>query len=233
MFVKTLPVLLLLIFIPAAGFSAERIAVGDPIERVYNTLGTPTLEYPLNGNLIQQYEECTIVCRDGVVCSAVYRQPAKDKVAEKAEEEKSPPSVSEVLTRAEQGDPEAQYLLAYSLQLGEVVEQDYAKAVEWYTKAALQGHMPAQHNLGWLYMRGKGVAQNYQEAYVWAILAADNGNDTLINAMHEKLTQEQRQAAELRAQQILSGADREPSDESRPVSTPAPDVMDAPDSSQQ
>ena len=215
---------MLLIFIRAAVWSdAERIAAGDPVERVYRTLGTPTLEFPLNGDLIQQYEHCTIVSRNGIVCSAEYRKTEK-AAAEQAEEKPSSPSVSDVLVRAENGDPESQYLLAYNLQSGQVIEQDYAKAVQWYTRAAIQGYMPAQHNLGVLYMTGEGVAQDYEEAYVWALLAAENGNDSLMKAVRPRLSREQRQSGELRAKQILTGSDAEPPDTVRNDDAPAPQV---------
>ena len=36
-------------------------------------------------------------------------------------------------------------------------KKDFAKGVEWLTKAALQGNAPAQYNLGRMYQWGKGV----------------------------------------------------------------------------
>ena len=39
---------------------------------------------------------------------------------------------------------------------GKGVERDFAKAAEWYRKAARQGHAKAQTNLGNLYRSGRG-----------------------------------------------------------------------------
>ena len=48
---------------------------------------------------------------------------------------------------------------------GEGVGQDYAKAVEWYQKAAQQGSAQAQFNLGISYKDGRGVRQDYSKAF--------------------------------------------------------------------
>ena len=40
-----------------------------------------------------------------------------------------------------------------------VVEQDYEKALEWYTKAALKGHAHAEYALGYAYYEGYGVRE--------------------------------------------------------------------------
>ncbi|MEN7972526.1 MAG: tetratricopeptide repeat protein [Verrucomicrobiota bacterium] len=180
-----------------------RIVEGDPTSKVYRQLGTPTVEFPLNGKLIQTYSQCTITSRDGVVLSAVYKEESAQP-ADKPVEKNASPSIQEIRTQAEQGDAESQYLLAYCLQTGQVVEQNYEEAVKWYTKSAMQGHMPSQHNLGFLHMTGKGVGQDYGEAYAWALLAASNGNDSLIKALEYKLSNEQKKAGKLRAKQIQS-----------------------------
>jgi TPR repeat protein len=43
-------------------------------------------------------------------------------------------------------------------------QQDYQKAAEWFTKAAIQGLPKAQYRLGTLYTKGKGVVENDQKA---------------------------------------------------------------------
>lgn len=60
--------------------------------------------------------------------------------------------------------------------LGQGVRQDYAKAKEWYEKAALQGNEEAQFSLGVLYEEGAGVRQNKATAKEWFGKACDNGN---------------------------------------------------------
>ena len=54
--------------------------------------------------------------------------------------------------------------------------QDYAEAVQWYSKAAEQGFAEAQYNLGVCYENGQGVAQNYAEAVQWYRKAAEQGD---------------------------------------------------------
>ncbi|MBE4724310.1 sel1 repeat family protein, partial [Acinetobacter baumannii] len=55
------------------------------------------------------------------------------------------------------------------------VAQSYAKAAEWYSKAADQGLAEAQYNLGGMYDKGQGVAQSYAKAAEWYSKAADQG----------------------------------------------------------
>ncbi len=55
---------------------------------------------------------------------------------------------------------------------GEGVPQDYAKALQWWHKAAEQGDAKAQHNLGLMYDYGLGVPQDYVQAHMWYNLAA-------------------------------------------------------------
>lgn len=54
-------------------------------------------------------------------------------------------------------------------------EQDYWKAVSWYTKAAERGNITAQNNLGHCYQYGNGVPQNYSQAFKLYKKAADAG----------------------------------------------------------
>lgn len=61
---------------------------------------------------------------------------------------------------------------------GQGVRQDYATAIEWYTKAANQGDTQAQTILGVMYATGQGVSQNEQTAKAWASKACDNGEQS-------------------------------------------------------
>jgi TPR repeat protein len=60
--------------------------------------------------------------------------------------------------------------------LGERVNQDYTKAVEWYLKSAEQGDSVAQCNLGDCYYNGEGVNQDYTKAVEWYFKSAEQGN---------------------------------------------------------
>ena len=53
------------------------------------------------------------------------------------------------------GDANAQYQLGLMYQKGKEYEQDFEKAVRWYTLAAKQGHVLAQFNLGLMYHKGE------------------------------------------------------------------------------
>jgi TPR repeat protein len=51
-------------------------------------------------------------------------------------------------------------------------------------------------------MTGRGVEQDYEQAYMWALLAEENGNDTLKKALVHKLSQEQKLAGEMGAEDM-------------------------------
>ena len=74
------------------------------------------------------------------------------------------------------GDAEAQTILGIRYEDGDGVEQNYAKAREWYEKAANQGHVDAQLFLGIMYEDGNGVRQNFATAKEWYKKACDNGD---------------------------------------------------------
>ncbi|RPH75883.1 MAG: sel1 repeat family protein, partial [Nitrospiraceae bacterium] len=52
----------------------------------------------------------------------------------------------------------------------------YAKARQWYEKAAAQGDAKAQLYLGMQYSFGQGGPVDLVQAYMWYSLAAGNGN---------------------------------------------------------
>ena len=75
-------------------------------------------------------------------------------------------------TQADQGEAKAQNNLGLLYYNARGVPQDYAKAREWFEKAAAQGYADAQYNLGVLYDFGLGVPQNYAVAREWFEKAA-------------------------------------------------------------
>merc|ERR1711865_500781 len=77
---------------------------------------------------------------------------------------------------AAQGDANAQTNLGFMYHNVHGVSQDYARAVEWFTKGADQGNAGAQANLGLMYKNGYGVSQDYARAVEWFTKAADQGN---------------------------------------------------------
>ncbi len=55
---------------------------------------------------------------------------------------------------------------------GEGVVQDYAKAANWFRKAAEHGDAFSQMKLGAMYLQGRGVPQDYVQAHMWFNLGA-------------------------------------------------------------
>jgi TPR repeat protein len=64
---------------------------------------------------------------------------------------------------------------------GRGVAQDYAKAREWYEKAAAKGDASAMNNLGDLYDYGRGVVQDHAKAREWYEKAAAKDNASAMN----------------------------------------------------
>jgi hypothetical protein len=69
----------------------------------------------------------------------------------------------EIISKAEQGDADAQYHLGSMYYSGEGVPHDDEQAIQWYTKAAEQGHVDAQYNLALMYKHGQGVLLNFKQ----------------------------------------------------------------------
>lgn len=81
-----------------------------------------------------------------------------------------------LVARAEQGDEEAEYELAWRLALGSGLPLNDVEAVEWLHKAAENGHALAQNNLGARYYAGDGVKQDLIEAFHWFHAAWKQGD---------------------------------------------------------
>src|SRR5438034_6705811 len=66
-------------------------------------------------------------------------------------------AIPEVIRLAENGDPEAQFLLGFSYQVGLAVDLDLQKAVNWYTKSVGGGQITAMNNLAVMLAIGHGT----------------------------------------------------------------------------
>lgn len=82
----------------------------------------------------------------------------------------------ECLKYAKQGNAKAQCDLGHMYLFGQEVKRDYAKAAEWYNKAAENGDFTAQFNLAMMYFKGSGVRQNYIKAAGLFHKSAEQGN---------------------------------------------------------
>ena len=76
---------------------------------------------------------------------------------------------------ARNGDASAQYNMGVLYDRGYGVKRDYAKARQWYEKAAAQHYARAEHNLGIMYEAGKGVPRDLEKAAHWFRRGADDG----------------------------------------------------------
>ncbi len=65
----------------------------------------------------------------------------------------------------EQGHPEAYLTVGAMFYGGRHCEQDFAKAVHWYKKAAKAGSITAISNLGYCYYYGRSVEKNMEMAF--------------------------------------------------------------------
>lgn len=79
-------------------------------------------------------------------------------------------------TQAEAGNSDAQVLYGGMFYEGQYVEQSYAEALKWYTKAAEQENVNAMDGLGYCYYYGRSVPIDYEKAFYWYKKAADAGD---------------------------------------------------------
>lgn len=76
---------------------------------------------------------------------------------------------------AEDGDANSQYQLATRYESGHLEQQDYAKALYWFRKAAEKGNAMAMKSLAHIYEKGlDGVAADAKAAKYWADKAREN-----------------------------------------------------------
>lgn len=75
------------------------------------------------------------------------------------------------------------YLLGKQYYNGDGVECDYAKAYEYYQKAADLGNGDAMNAIGDLYYLGKGLEQDYVKAMLWYLRASEFDNSEAMNSI--------------------------------------------------
>lgn len=80
------------------------------------------------------------------------------------------------LSEIAEGNAEAMCSLGALYYTGRGGEQDYAKAVEYYTMAAEKGNRQAQENLGYCYYYGRSVDIDYKKAYHYFVKGALDGH---------------------------------------------------------
>lgn len=83
--------------------------------------------------------------------------------------------------QAESGNIEDCFILGRCYEIGVVVENDSAKAMNYYTRAGLAGHTDAMFNLGCMFMH-KGPENGNAGAY-WFQQAASLGHTEALQAL--------------------------------------------------
>jgi TPR repeat protein len=84
--------------------------------------------------------------------------------------------INDLISKANSGDVEAQYLLAKRYNAGKKIGKNPAEAFRLFKQAADQGFAGAQRELGKLYLNGAGVKQDYQEAMKWLKFSIDQSD---------------------------------------------------------
>ncbi len=85
-------------------------------------------------------------------------------------------SYPQVLVMALNENHDAEFELGAMFHDGDGVEQDFAKALEWYQKAASAGNRQAMFNLGLMYLNAEGTEENKDAAIRLFTRAADAGD---------------------------------------------------------
>lgn len=86
-------------------------------------------------------------------------------------------ALRELTARAEQGDPEALYRLAYVHDIGyDSIPKDTLESTRLYRLAAEAGYAPAQNYLGFRLVSGEGVKADPEEGLAWIEKAAMAGD---------------------------------------------------------
>jgi len=86
---------------------------------------------------------------------------------------------TKVVSQAQAGQREAQYLVALAYEEGRLVTRDHAAAANWMLKSAEQEYVPAQAGMGKLYIAGvkdNGPIPHRADAEKWFRLAAAQGD---------------------------------------------------------
>jgi hypothetical protein len=86
------------------------------------------------------------------------------------------PAVTELRSRADHGDAEAQYRMGMRYTTGDEVRRHHVRARGWFELAAAQGHRGAQYRLGMAYAKGRGAPHDDHRALEWFAKAAGQGH---------------------------------------------------------
>jgi len=125
---------------------------------------------------------CKSECVSSVIlflCMICFVQEAVTQVQSLASKPLSPAEISQLQTKAQEGDSTAQLKLGRAYEDGNSIPQSDNQAMKWYRAAAEQGNATAQVEVGLMFRLG---AQDKVEAVKWYRKAAKQENpDALFN----------------------------------------------------
>lgn len=131
-----------------------------------------------NKNMIQTVTE-TIIDAGRVKGDDVSLAEDSGAGRQNSAEDNNAIDIDSLLRAAEQGDADAQFILAelyYKMyEDGDGTEKDLEEAIKWYQAAAGRGDARAQFEIGWCYQSGEGVEEAPEKAVQWYRLSADQG----------------------------------------------------------
>jgi len=103
------------------------------------------------------------------------------------------------ISKAENGDVDAQVTLGMMYANGWYVAENKAEAFKWFLRAAEQGDVKSQMSVGWEYGSGELFPKDFVKAYMW-FLVVDSQDDKrakkALNFLQQHLTTEQISEAE-------------------------------------
>ena len=85
--------------------------------------------------------------------------------------------IQRLLTKAQKGDSDSQYTIGACYSLGEGIQQDSKKALDFYLLAAKQGHKKALFNAASCFSYGRGTEIDKERAFGLYLEAAEQGYD--------------------------------------------------------
>ena len=86
-------------------------------------------------------------------------------------------AAAQLISKAEGGDPGAQYLVGKLYQDGPVLIPDSVEAQYWFDQSARQGHASAQYAFGKLYLSDDAEVQDTELGIKWLEYASRHGSD--------------------------------------------------------
>ena len=95
-------------------------------------------------------------------------------------------TLEQLISKAEAGNVQSCFELGQRFAIGEDVEADESKAMDWYLRAAKGGHPLAEFVVGHCYANGVSVGEDGGEAEMWLFRAALKGDYDAFNALADR-----------------------------------------------